>query len=61
LTENQPELLKLIFNELQGDYESLENATNCVIELILLAKKKEEFIGIRMYVINNIEKFTTKV
>ena len=41
MTDNYPELFKLIFSELEGDNENLENATNCVIELILLAKKNK--------------------
>ena len=40
LTDDYPDLLKLIFAELEADDDNLENATNCVIELILLAKKK---------------------
>jgi hypothetical protein len=40
---------------LEGEDESLENATNCVIELILLAKKKKEFEGINSFVINHVQ------
>lgn len=54
LTQNYPELLQLIFSELEGEEESLENATNCVLELIILAKKKKEFEGINRFVINHV-------
>ena len=55
MTTNYPDLLKLVFSELEGDDENMENATNCVIELILLAKRKKEFSGIQDVVISKIE------
>ena len=55
MTLQYPDLLKLVFDELEGEDENMENATNCVIELILLAKKKKEFESIRAVVINKIE------
>lgn len=61
MVENYPEIIKLVFAELEGEEESLENATNCVCELILLAKKKSEFSGIKNYVINHIGALTNKV
>ena len=43
-----PDLLKLVFSELQAVDENLENATNCVIELISLSRKMpEKLSGIR--------------
>ncbi len=61
LTQSYPDLLQLIFAELEGEEESLENATNCVIELILLAKKKREFEGINTFVINHVSQLQNKV
>lgn len=45
LTTAYPDLLKLVFSELDNRDENLENATNCVIELITLSKKKPEKFG----------------
>jgi hypothetical protein len=39
----------------------MENATNCVIELILLANRKKEFAGIRNVVISKVEHLQSKV
>jgi hypothetical protein len=55
MTQNYPELIKLVFQELEGEDENMENATNCVIELILLAKRKKEFSSIRDAVISKVE------
>ena len=60
-TTNYPELMKLIFFELQGEYDLMEIASNCVIELILLAKKRKEYEGIRIYIVDNIEGLQAKV
>jgi hypothetical protein len=43
MIEKYPEILKLVFSELNGsDEDSIEYSTNCVIELILLCKKKKD-------------------
>ena len=61
LTVNYPDLIRLVFNELDNKDENLENATNCVIELINLAKKKVEFSSIKDAVISKVEKLVGKV
>lgn len=54
--------MKLIFLELEeGKDENLENATNCVIELISMSRRKPEFEGIRQAVIMRVEHLTSKV
>lgn len=45
MTTLYPDLLKLVFLELENKDENLENATNCVIELIILSRKKPESFG----------------
>lgn len=45
MTNMYPDLLKLVFSELENKDENLENATNCVIELIILSRKKPEKFG----------------
>lgn len=50
-----------MFDELEGEEEIMENATNCVIELILLARKKKEFESIQEVVISKIEHLQGKV
>ena len=48
MTEQFPDLLNLVFTELENKDENLENATNCVIELITLSRKKpEKFTSIK--------------
>lgn len=62
LTNNYPALLQLVFIELENNKdENLENATNCVIELIQLARKKEQFASIKEVVISKVEHLVTKV
>lgn len=41
--------------------EIMEHATNTVIELILLAKRKEEFAPITQLVIDKVENLQSKV
>jgi hypothetical protein len=54
--------LRLVFSELENKDENLENATNCVIELITLARKKpKEFESIRNEVIDKVQHLTVKV
>jgi hypothetical protein len=55
ITHHYPALLELVFKELESDDENLENATNCVIEMILLAKRKPEFGSLRTAVISQVE------
>lgn len=41
LTERYPDLIQFVFTELENNKdENLENATNCVIEMIILAKRE---------------------
>lgn len=61
ITESYPDLLKLVFQELDGEDEILENATNCIIEMILLAKRKKQFEGLINVVVNKIEKLQARV
>ena len=57
----QSQLLNLVFVELDNKDENLEVATNCVIELIKLAKKKTEFQTIKDTVVSKIETLMHKV
>lgn len=61
MVQSYPDLIQLVFSELESNDESLENATNCVIELILLAKKKKEFNSIGELVISRVGLLTSKV
>jgi hypothetical protein len=37
------EITKLIFNQMEGRDENLESATDCMVELIYISRRKEEF------------------
>lgn len=51
-----------MFSELENNNdENLENATNCVIELISLSRKKAEFSGINELVLGKVEHLVVKV
>ena len=43
-----------MFSELENTDENLENATNCVIELINLARKKPNFSSIKDAVVTKV-------
>ena len=62
LTSSCPVLLQLVFAELETNKdENLENATNCVIELISVARKKANFASIKQVVISKVEHLIGKV
>lgn len=62
LPQNYPALIQLVFAELENNNdENLENATNCVIELIQLAKKKEIFSSIKQMVIEKVQLLVGRV
>ena len=62
MTTNYPDLLQLVFSELENKDENLENATNCVIELISLSRKKPEKYGsIRDAVISKVRFLVNRV
>eukprot|EP00347_Sterkiella_histriomuscorum_P023855 403333152 len=62
MTQQYPDLLALVFNELDNKDENLENATNCVIELISLSRKQpEKFASIREAVVEKISRLTHRV
>lgn len=62
MTSLYPDLLALVFSELENKDENLENATNCVIELIILSRKKpEKFASIRETVISKVSHLIGKV
>ena len=51
-----------MFAELENNKdENMENATNCVIELISLARKKEQFASIKDVVMSKVEHLVGKV
>lgn len=50
-----------MFLELENKDENLENATNCVIELINLSRKKPQFANIKDAVISKVELLVGKV
>ena len=55
MPQNYPELMKLIFNELENKDENLENATNCVIELLILSRKNPaKFSQLRELVVSKV-------
>lgn len=52
----------MVFAELETNKdENLENATNCVIELISVARKKANFSSIKQAVISKVEHLIGKV
>ena len=61
LPVNFADLLQLVFSELESKDENLENATNCVIELINVARKKPQFSTIKDAVITKVEHLVGKV
>jgi hypothetical protein len=62
MTTNCASLLQLVFAELETNKdENLENAANCVIELISVARKKANFGSIKQAVISKIEHLICKV
>ncbi len=62
MTTHFPDLLSLLFSELEGKDENLENATNCVIELITLSRKKpEKFQNIKDLIIQKVTHLMTRV
>jgi hypothetical protein len=62
LTTNCAALIQLVFAELETNKdENLENATNCVIELISVARKKANFSSIKQAVISKVEHLIGKV
>jgi hypothetical protein len=62
LTTNCASLIQLVFAELETNKdENLENATNCVIELISVARKKANFSSIKQAVISKVEHLIGKV
>ena len=61
LTNQFSDILQLVFSELENTDENLENATTCIIELINLAKKNQQYSAIKEAVIVKIEKLVTKV
>ena len=55
LVPRNPQLLELVFKELENNSdENMENATNCVIELIHVAGKKSQFAAIKDAVMANV-------
>ena len=57
-----PDLLSLVFSELEGKDENLENATNCVIELITLSRKKpDKFHTVKDLIIQKVTHLMTRV
>jgi hypothetical protein len=55
MTDMYPDLIQLVFKELENKDENLENATSCVIELISLSRKKpEKFSKIKDMVVSNV-------
>jgi hypothetical protein len=62
LVPNNPQLLEIVFKELENNSdENMENATNCVIELIHVAGKKSQFAAIKDAVMANVSLLVSKV
>ncbi|CDW74356.1 arm repeat-containing protein [Stylonychia lemnae] len=62
LTTQFPDLIQFVFSELENKDENLENATNCVIELITLSRKDPaKFESIREAVIQKVGSLMSRV
>lgn len=62
MTQQFPDLLSLVFSELESKDENLENATNCVIELITLSRKKpEKFSSVKDAIIHKVTHLMSRV
>lgn len=62
LVAHNPQLLELVFKELENNCdENMENATNCVIELIHVAGKKIQFAAIKEALMANVSLLVSKV
>ena len=62
MVNQNPDLLQLVFQELENNSEeNMENATNCVIELINVAGKKRQFETIKETVMSKVSLLVSKV